>query len=470
MTMTDESAIRARVEKAGQRHVFRFWDRLDEAGRDRLLAQLVQMDFDLLARLVRQVRGEAAAAMPADLAPIPVVGVPVTAAERAAEAEARAAGEAALAAGRVAALVVAGGQGTRLDFDGPKGLYPIGPVSGKTLFQLQTEKVLAARRRCGRPIPWLIMTSAANDRATREFFAGHDYFGLPAEDVMIFEQDTMPAVDFEGRLLLESYDRLALSPNGHGGVLAALESSGCLAALKRRGIDLISYVQVDNVLVKVIDPVFIGRHLLAGAEMSSKACRKRDADEPVGVFGLSAGRPCVVEYSDLPPQQKYAVGADGQLRFGMGSIAIHILNVEFIERMARTAALPFHLARKKVPCLDAAGRFIEPAAPNAVKFEMFVFDALREARAAVTMETAREEEFAPVKNAEGADSPATARALMTEQAARWLAAAGRTVPRDGAGRPVAPIEVSPLFALDLDEFVRRAPRCMDLSKPVYLSP
>lgn len=463
----DVDGVRGRVEAAGQGQVFRLWEQLDAAGRDRLLGQLAGIDFGLLSRLIGGKGG--GVTPPADLEPAPVVPTPETAEERAEEGRARETGERALRAGRVAALVVAGGQGTRLGWEGPKGTFPIGPVSGNCLFQLQTEKVIAARRRYGRPIPWLIMTSPLNDRPTREFFAEHGHFGMPAEDVLIFSQGTMPVVDVDGHLLLDAPDHVAESPNGHGGVFSALRECGILAELRRRGVDLISYVQVDNVLVRVIDPVFIGRHVLAGAEMSSKVCRKRGSAERVAVIGRSGGRLSVIEYIDLPNDLARARRPDGELLYGMGSIAIHILSVDFAERMAAEGALPFHRARKTVPHLDDAGGRVEPAEPNAIKFEMFVFGALQAARESVTMEVVREEEFAPVKNAAGEDSPASARRAMTDRSARWLEAAGIDVPRDVAGRPAVPIEISPLLATDEEGFIQAAPKSVDFSAPVYLT-
>jgi len=222
--------------------VFRFWDTLDLPGRDRLTAQLAAFDFDSLADLADLARSDTRASIPDDLAPAPVVPLPQTEAELAEAAEAWRAGEEALRAGRAAVLVVAGGQGTRLGWAGPKGAYPIGPVSGHSLFQIHAEKVVAARRRYGAAIPLLIMTSPANDRETRDFLAARDRFGLPERDVIVFAQGTMPVTDGAGRLLLDAPDHVAESPNGHGGVFAALESNGVIADLRRRGIDLISYI------------------------------------------------------------------------------------------------------------------------------------------------------------------------------------------------------------------------------------
>jgi UDP-N-acetylglucosamine/UDP-N-acetylgalactosamine diphosphorylase len=269
----------------------------------------------------------------------------------------------------------------------------------------------------------------------------------------------MPAVGLDGRFLMEARGRIATSPNGHGGTLDALRDSGALADLLRRGIRVISYFQVDNTLIKIVDPAFIGHHIERGSELSSKSIPKRDAEEGLGVFCYADGRLRVVEYSDLPHEQKYATRPDGTLRFLAGSIAIHAISVEFVERRAAEGlALPYHRALKKVPCIDDAGRPVAPTEPNAVKFEMFIFDALADARNPLVMMVERSEEFAPIKNAEGQDSPATARQAQVNLFGRWLAAAGVAVPSDAAGNVAGRIEIGPLYAMDADELSRRLPR------------
>ena len=452
--MLDEQAIRRRVAEAGQEHVFRFWDRLDAEGRRRLLGQLAEIDLDRLAELIeRHVIHPKPFALPEDLRPAPFIPLPRTEADHAERRRMRRLGEDLLASGKVAAMTVAGGQGTRLGWQGPKGTFPVGPVSGRSLFQVFAEGILAARRAYGATIPWFIMTSEANDAATRAFFAEHDYFGLPPEDVRFFRQGTMPAVDFEGRLILEAPDRLALSPDGHGGALRALERSGALAEMADRGIEHISYFQVDNPLVPPLDPVFLGYHVSAASEMSSKMVRKRDPEEKLGHFCLAGGRLVVIEYIDMPRELAEAREADGRLRFEAGSIAIHILARRFVERLTRGGrlALPFHRAVKKVPYADADGQTRIPDEPNGIKFEQFIFDALPLAENPIVLEIDRAEEFSPVKNAEGEDSPATARRDMVRRAARMLEAAGVTVPRDPQGEPAVRVEISPLAARTVEE-------------------
>jgi UDP-N-acetylglucosamine/UDP-N-acetylgalactosamine diphosphorylase len=441
-----------KFQRAGQGQVFAFFAAASPEEQRRLLDEAAEVDLDEIARLTRTLLGRQGAAVNLEgLAPAPYEKRPEHGGDAAAWAQARAAGEAVLRAGRVAAFTVAGGQGTRLGYDGPKGTFAVTPVRGKTLFQVFAEKILAAGRRYGRPLHWFIMTSHANHAATEAFFAAHKFFGLDRARVHFFRQGRMPAVDFDGKILLETKTSLALSPDGHGGSLRALERSGALDLMQREGVDTLSYFQVDNPLVRCVDPAFIGWHHLRGSEMSSKMVAKAYAEEKVGVFCRQAGRLVVVEYSDLPLARQRETDAAGGLRYVAGSIAIHVLDRDFVRRMAaggEGVALPFHRADKKIPTVDAAGAPVRPEKPNGVKFELFVFDAKPFARSPLVIETLRADEFSPVKNAEGADSPLTCRQDQLRQFARWLRAAGGAIDTDATGLPAAPFEVSPLFGYD----------------------
>jgi UDP-N-acetylglucosamine/UDP-N-acetylgalactosamine diphosphorylase len=423
--------LRQRFAAFGQEHVFRFWQSLGPEQRQSLAAQAEAIDLDELQRTLEHTRRLAAPGA-RKLEPAPVDALPSRGGDPARRATARECGEALLREGRVGVFVVAGGQGTRLGFEGPKGLFPLGPVTGRTLFALQAQKLHAARRRFGVPIPWYVMTSPATDAATRAFFAAHDHFGLPAEDVFFLCQATAPAVDFEGRLLLEAPDRIAVSPNGHGGAFPALAESGALADLARRGITTLSYYQVDNPLVPLVDPVFLGLHALTGAEMSAKVVRKIDPMEKVGVVARVDGRIGVVEYTEIDDPHRHLRDAANELVYWAGSIAVHALEVAFAGRVAADAErlLPYHASAKKIPFVDETGRRVEPREPNGHKLERFLFDALPAAERVALLEVDRREEYAPVKNSEGADSPATARAALDAQARRWLAGAGVTAPDD----------------------------------------
>jgi UDP-N-acetylglucosamine/UDP-N-acetylgalactosamine diphosphorylase len=449
-----------RFSQAGQGHVFAFENDLDAAGLERLYADTRQIDLAEIDELVRTLvsGGQQAEAAFDGLAPAPYVRHPERGGDKAEWQAARAAGEAALRAGKVAAFTVAGGQGTRLGYDGPKGTFPVTPVTGKPLFAVFAGKLLAAGRRYGVDIPWFIMTSTANHAATVAAFEAADFFGLDPAQVTFFSQGRMPAVDFDGKILLAGKDAVAMSPDGHGGSLRALVRSGAIEAMRQRGIEAISYFQVDNPLVRVIDPAFIGFHLQRGSEMSSKMIPKAYPGEKVGHFCVRDGRTVVVEYSDMPDELQQQHDADGRLRFIAGSIAIHVLAVGFVEKIGggrSQARLPFHRADKKIPTIDARGNPVKPDQPNGIKFEMFVFDALPFAANPVIIETLREEDFSPVKNASGVDSVETCRDDQLRQWTRWARAAGASIKTDPTGLPVVTFEVSPLFADSAEAFAEK---------------
>ncbi len=447
--------LRGRLKEHGQEHVFAFWDRLTDAERRGLLDQLGGIDLGQLQRLYAR-RDEKFVVPAADrIAPAPVARLGEDAADL------RRLGEDALRRGEVAVILVAGGQGSRLGFPHPKGMFRVGPVSDKSLFQVHAEKVLALGRRYGRTPPLLVMTSDATHEETLAFFREHDFFGLAADGVHFFRQGTMPALDLEtGRLLMEEPGRLFTSPNGHGGTLTALADSGLLSRLEQQGIRHVFYFQVDNPLVKVADPVFLGYHLRANAEASSKVISKEGPKDKLGNMVLIDGRCSIIEYSDLPAELGERRDEQGRLWIWAGSPAIHFFSVDFLRRMtADSERMPFHIARKKVPYVDASGNRVEPQRENALKFERFIFDVLPQADRWAVVETTRREEFEPLKNATGPDSPETVRRALVRQAADWLEAAGVSVP------PPVPLEVSPLFALDREEFAAKLER---LGKPVAI--
>jgi len=453
--MPDHDSALAMLRAHGQEHVLAFWDRLDEAARARLLAQVGEIDFDALETTRALLAGRAGGApAAADAAKAPMSPAPVVELAGVAREAARAVGEAELRAGRVAAIVVAGGQGSRLGFDGPKGCYPVGPVSDAPLFHFHARKLLALAREYGKPVPFYVMTSKTNDAATRAFFAENGNFGLPAEDVFFFSQAMWPALDPDGRIVLDAPDHVFLGPDGHGGMLAALERSGALADMARRGIASVFYFQVDNPMVEVADPAFVGWHVAQKADVSIKVCAKRDPQEGLGVVVERGGRTEIVEYTEFTDEQKNERLPSGELRWKYGSVAIHVFARAFLEREA-AAGLPLHVAHKKVPHVDADGRTVKPAAPNAYKFEKFIFDCLADAGTVCNVAFDREEEFSPVKNAEGSDSPATCRADLSRKWARWLRAAGVDVPLDDRGYPLRKVEIDPAFAHDARSLAAR---------------
>ncbi len=457
---------REKLDSIGQQHVLKYWDSLGEPQRLDLLADLQQLPSPAALRelIDNCVVTYEPPEVPLDrLEPAPYL--PATPAPDQADkyADATRRGVELIRQGKVAALTVAGGAGTRLGFSGPKGVFPISPVSNKPLFQLFAEQIRGTELRYqAGPIRWFIMTSPGNDRETREFFAKNDFFGLTSEQIRFFAQGVMPAFSPEGKMLLASKHSLALSPDGHGGTLLALRRTGCLDEMAAAGIEHISYFQVDNPLVKGIDPLFIGMHDATGSQMSSKSLEKADDFERVGNFALVDGRVIVVEYSDLPDSLAVARNPDGSRKFNAGSIAIHVISRRFVEDLTADEArfkLPWHRAVKKVVHVDpATDELVEPAEPNAVKLETFIFDAVPMAANPLLLQTIRAEEFSPVKNATGTDSVETSRRDQNRRAAGWFEHAGVKVPRTAEGEPAATIEISPTFALDAEHLKEKLTR------------
>ena len=452
----DFETIRIEVARRGQGHLFAFWEELTAPQRRELLADLAQIDFDTLDRLIPT---HVKSTPPTDLPglPEPANALPARPDEsrRDMYEEAETLGRRLIAEGKVAAMVVAGGQGTRLGFDRPKGEFAISPVKNKPLFQLFAEAILATGRRYGHPVPWYVMTGPTTDTPTREHFAEHEYYGLCEEDVFFFCQGVMPAVGRDGRILLDQKHRVSLSPDGHGGCLLALATRGALRDMARRGIEVVSYFQVDNPLVSPIDPLFLGLHHLTGAQMSAIAVPKADDLERVGNIARINERLCVIEYSDLPDELAHTRNADGSRRFDDGSIAVHTFTRAFLEELtqgAESIALPWHRAEKAVAYVDLdSGRRIVPDQPNAVKMELFVFDALPLASQTLVLRQDRGDCFSPIKHAEGVDSAVTARRDISRRAARWLEACGVHVPRAPDGEPDGVFEISPTLALDPEQ-------------------
>jgi len=451
-----------------QEHLLAHWDTLSPAEQAELAADIRAVDLKRIGRLFRS-----AEESPADWAALARRAMAPPAfrlADRAptiAPDAAHRAGHAALAAGNVGVILVAGGQGTRLGFPHPKGMFSVGPVSGASLFQILFEKIVARSRAAGMRIPLYLMTSPATHDETIEYLKAKENFGLPSEDVLIFCQGTMPTLDARsGRLLLAEKHRLALGPDGHGGMLQALVSHRALADMQRRGLQQIFYCQVDNPLVEMCDPEFLGYHLLARSELSTQVIPKRTLRDKVGNVASIDGKLQIIEYSDLNPLDDEIVGrtAGGNPVFWAGNTAVHVFETSFLERVAQSGtALPFHVARKSVPHVDAEGNKIEPSEPNAIKFERFIFDLLPEARQAIVVEVDEARTFAPVKNASGEprDTPETVRAQMIALYRRWLIEAGCEVPEGVA------VEISPLLAQNAQELAARISPGLVVTQPRY---
>lgn len=441
----------------GQAHVFQFWDTLDPGERAFLLDELEHIDFRLVERLIHEwVLNVPPPERFERIEPIPLI--PKVVDDRADAVEAREAGEEALRNGWVGLFLVAGGQGTRLGFDGPKGSYPIGPLSKKSFFAFHAEKIHNLQQRYGCELPWYIMVSDANEAATRAFFRAHDHFGLEAANIVFLKQRMMPCIDDEGRFMLAGPGRLAMNPNGHGGCLPAMVENGIIADARRRGVRVLSYFQVDNWTAKVADPYFIGYHLRRGAGMSSKNHWKNDLREAVGVHCRCDGEYRVIEYTELDIYpQLLEVDTHGRMIHGAGNPAIHILSLDFVEDVVgHYDTFPWHCAHKKIPYIDSHGNRVNPSKPNGYKFETFVFDALRFVRhEPVALEIDRAGEYTPTKQFEGDNSVVAAWRRMADYWAGWLEAAGARVPRDEAGHCAIRLEISPAFALTQQEFLAK---------------
>lgn len=386
----------------------------------------------------------------------PIDAVPAHPAD---EAALRAAGEAAIRAGTVAAFVVAGGQGTRLGYDGPKGEVPATPITQTPLFGVFAAQLKAVRQRYGVAVPWYVMCSPLNAARTQAFFNENKYFGLNPADVFFVVQGVHPTFDEAGRARLAGPGALLCNPDGHGGSLTALQRSGALADMQRRGVAHLAYFQVDNPLTRIIDPVFIGLHLDAqrsSGQFSSKMVAKTEPSERVGVFGRINDGFGVIEYSDLSTERAAARRPDGRLLFDAGNVAVHMLSTRFIAALTANgrARLPLHTARKRSRHWDPATQ--QAVEIDAIKLEQFVFDALAQTERPLVWTVERCEAFAPIKNATGVDSAESSLHLQIERAARWLTAAGVEVPRRGDGAVDCVIEIRPETALAAEELDRAA--------------
>lgn len=451
----------------GQEHLTQFAEQLSADEQAELHAQIEAIDFDQLTRLTQGSEAKvdwAEQARQADPPRAVRLNRPV---DESPAADARATGTAALKAGKVGLILVAGGQGTRLGFDQPKGMFPIGPISGRTLFEVHCDRLLAVMEKYGVEIPMYIMTSPATDAPTREYFAANERCGLPEHLLHIFCQGTMPAVDdAHGKVLLASKSQIAVSPDGHGGLVAALSNQGCLADAKTRGVEYLFYAQVDNPLARLCDPELIGHHIAAESQMTTQVVAKRFPAEKVGNVVTIDGKTNIIEYSDLPNEAAELTNDDGSLKFWAGNIAIHVFDLGFLESVVDDVqGLPFHHAHKSVPFVDASGQLAKPEQPNAIKFERFVFDLLPLAKSAIVVEGDPAEVFAPVKNADGAavDTPAMSKAGLLKLHRGWLKAAGADVPETAA------VEIHPRWALEIEDVAAKVSAGTKFETDTFLS-
>lgn len=451
--MPNETELRAAYDAAGQSHVFAFWDRLSAEEREAFLAQLERIDPAHVNRIVaKALEADAAARSGQDARVDPPPADSIVATPPNDPAPYRARGLEAVGAGQVGVLLLAGGQGTRLGSSDPKGCYNIGLPSGKSLFQLQAERVARLQKLAeggSKPVvPWYIMTSGPTRQPTEQFFEKHNFFGLDRNNVIFFEQGTLPCISNEGKILLDAPGRVATAPDGNGGLYAALRaplapgsSDSVLSDLEKRGVKYLHAYGVDNCLVKVGDPVFLGVCIDRNVATGVKVVRKTDPNESVGVVALRNGRFSVVEYSEIPKELAQARDESGELQMRAANIANHFYTTEFLARDVPNfeGEMAYHVARKKIPTIDANGERFKPDTPNGIKLELFIFDVFPHVDRLAIHEVPRKEEFSPLKNAPGtgADDPETSRRDLLSEHRRWLTEAGATVAEGAA------VELSP---------------------------
>ncbi len=450
--MTDTFALAQTLATFNQGHLLTGIDTMPAAEREAYLHRLADIDW---------------AELQTHASPPPMGAVSrsrvIDASERTKrQGELDAIGEAAYRAGKVAVLMVAGGQGTRLGSSAPKGCFTVAPHSGKSIYQLQAEKVLSLSRRIGRDVPFLVMTSPMTDRETREFFAAHGLFGLHEQQVRFFSQGTVPSLDQQGRALLAGQGRLLENPDGHGGCFTALVKSGNLERLRTEGVEQIVYIQVDNIIVPVDDALLVGVAVAERTDVVTKVLEKAHPDEKVGHLVKVGGRDLIVEYTEVTPEQARSTYPDGELIYRWGSPAMHCWSVAFLGRLTDAGyKIPLHRSSKPLKAwLNGSIQEVK-----GWKNERFIFDLIPEATVSVGLSINRDDEFAPVKNKDGADSAATAVELAHRQACRWLQAAGVKLSLPPASR----IEISPLYAATKAQFLAKwDKRVRELTGDFYL--
>ncbi|GJN87360.1 hypothetical protein Rhopal_000309-T1 [Rhodotorula paludigena] len=453
---TDVQALRSSWEKAGQGHVFTFWDKLSPEEQSTFFAQLLSINptrVNSIHQAALKAEKEAANSSSDDITPPPadesgsVIGHDDQAAEW------NRVGLDAIRAGKVGVLLMAGGQGTRLGSSAPKGCYDIDLPSHKSLFQLQAERIkrLEVVAGAGKAVPWYIMTSGPTRKPTEDFFVQNNYFGLDKQNVVFFEQGVLPCLTDDGKIFLDTPSSVAVAPDGNGGLYAALRSPlspasnapTVLSDLAERGIDYLHAYCVDNCLVRVADPVFLGYCIARGADCGAKVVKKTVPSESVGVVAQRAGKYAVVEYSEISQDMSERRDPSGDLAFRAANIANHFYSRAFLDEVAHfdETRMPFHVARKKIPHVDlATGEHVQPSSPNGMKLEQFVFDVFPFVQRFALLEVERAQEFSPLKNAPGtgSDDPQTSRRDLLAEFRRWLERAGATV-ADGVE-----VELSPL--------------------------
>ena len=399
--------IKAILKKYKQEHLLNNYEELDENKKKKLIDEIENIDFELMESLYRKTKNQKEESSD-EITPIDYLDKYKLNDEYKYYENI---GKKAIKEGKLAAVTMAGGQGTRLGHDGPKGTYDIGLDSHKSLFELLCDSLKEEGKKYGVTIPWFIMTSKENNKATVEFFEKNKYFGYQKDkNIFFFIQGELPMMDTEGKILIGEDGLIKLAADGHGGIYEALVKSRMTKKMKEMDIEWVFIGGVDNCLVKMVDPVLMGIAIDKGVTAAGKSVVKANPHEKVGAFCKKNGKPSVVEYSEITDEMAEATDENGELLYGESHILCNLFNISAIERMG-SEPLPYHSAFKKATYIDKDGNKVVPTSPNAFKFEAFLFDAFGEVDDMAILRVKREEEFAPVKNAEGVDSPETAREL-----------------------------------------------------------
>ena len=393
--------IKEKLEQYGQTQLLRFYEELDETQKETLLDEIGQIDFDMLR--VNQSSEQAGVITPIEAMTLDQI--------KEQEDAFRQEGLAAIRSCNVAAVLLAGGQGTRLGLDGPKGTLNVGINRELFIFQCLINNLMDVKKEADAWIPLLVMTSDKNDADTRAFFESHDYFGYNKDYVFFFKQEMAPSTDFDGKIYLEEKDHISLSPNGNGGWFISLQKAGLLEKIKSMGVQWLNVFAVDNVLQRMADPVFVGATIQSGKPIGAKVIRKAAPDEKVGVMCYRDNRPSIVEYYELTDEMMTQKNEKGELAYNFGVILNYLFKLSELERIAGEN-MPLHIVDKKIPYIDENGNKIKPEEPNGHKYETLVLDMIQMMDGCLVFEVDRAKEFAPIKNMHGVDSLDSAREMM----------------------------------------------------------
>jgi len=459
--MKEESFLNL-LKKYKQIHILGHYHSLSLAEKEKFINEMCKLDFALAFSLYEKIsRQKFPVRHSIEIYPSQIFTILQNSDEQTQREKARILGESLIYKNKIAVLIVAGGHGSRLGFNGPKGMFPISPVKNKSLFQLFAESVRAVSLRYKVVVPLLIMTDTEIIPEAKDFFKTYNFFGLDPQTVHFFEQEMLPTLTVDGKLILKDKTHLFVNPNGHGGCLKALHDSGLSKTLIEDGYTDLFYCQVDNPLVRIMDPVFIGYHRMEDSEISTKVVRRRNCEEKVGIFVAENNKAKVVEYSELGLDNRCILDNNGEIRDWAGNTAIHMITLGLVQRLNEDGfSLPYHQAIKRV---NSFGAQDEISGIEGWKFETFIFDAIPLAKRTCCMEISRQEEFAPLKNKDGDDSPETVRKILSNMYKSWLNDAGIEV------EPQVKVEISPLFALSKEELRTKIKgRNISGDKDIYL--